>query len=156
MTIKYALTKAEILLYFVLHLGRHPMQLAIISGCSLWIGFLWLATGGAFSRSFTIGDGITGLAWSLGMFCFYLFHVFIRGKTDERTMRVSEKGIWTAIGSHVIEVPWEKVKIVADAGRFVVIVRTSGNAFFIPNRAFSGTEQRAQFLEETDRWRKAI
>jgi len=37
----------------------------------------------------------------------------------------------------------------------VLIVGTTGNAFLIPERAFSGPEQRAQFVREIKDWKKA-
>ena len=81
--------------------------------------------------------------------------VFIRGKTAERTLSVSELGISTGIGLISAQVPWSKVRVISDAGEYVLIARTNGNAFFIPSRAFTGPSQKVQFIEEADRWRKA-
>ena len=89
------------------------------------------------------------------MFCFVIAMVFIRGKKEERTVSVSENGITTQIGSIVAELPWTKVKEVKDSGTYILIVGRGGNSFFVPSRAFRGSEQRNQFLSEVRRWHYA-
>ena len=153
MTIKYALTKAEVAWFFVLGLGKSPRLLVIVLVVSLWPGFVWLSMNGAFSHVFSIGNAIAALGWAISAFCLLVVWIFIRAKTSERTLNTSEEGISTVIGSLKGEVPWAKVKDVADAGRYILILGKSGNAFFIPTRAFSGSDQRKQFLSEIDRWR---
>jgi hypothetical protein len=153
MTIKYALTRAEIVRAFLVGLSRSPRLLLIVMALSFWPGIVWLATKGAFARSFGIGDALAALEWAIGAFCFLVLWVFIRAKTSERTLSASEEGLSTTIGSLNGKVPWAKVKNVVDAGRYILIVGRSGNAFFIPTRAFSGSDQRTQFLSEIEGWR---
>jgi hypothetical protein len=155
MTIKYALTRAEIVRFFLQGLRKSPRLLAIVLICSLWPGLFSLATEGAFSRPLTASDAKVAFVWTIGAFCFFLLLIFVRGKTAERTLSVSEQGISTEIGSIKGQVPWSKVKVVSDTGRYVLIARTNGNAFFIPRRAFSGPEQQLQFMTEISHWRKS-
>jgi hypothetical protein len=89
------------------------------------------------------------------MFCFVIAMVFVRGKTQERTLSVSEHGISTKIGSIDAQLPWTKVKEVKDSGRYILIVGRSGNSFFVPSRAFRGAEERGEFLSQIRRWHKA-
>ena len=89
------------------------------------------------------------------MFCFLIAMVFVRGKTEERTLSVSEHGITTQIGSMDAQLPWTKVKEVKDSGTYILIVGRTGNSFFVPARAFRGTEQRNEFLSEIRRWHHA-
>jgi hypothetical protein len=121
---------------------------------SVGLGVLSLAIGGAFSRSITVGDAGRALAWAVGAFLFMPLLLFVRGKTEERTLSISAQGISTEIGSRRGEVPWGKVRLVEDAGRHVLIVGATGNAFLIPGRAFSGPEQQKQFVQEINSWRK--
>lgn len=88
------------------------------------------------------------------MFCFVIAMVFVRGKTEERTLSVSEQGISTQIGSLDAQLPWTRVKEVKDSGTYILIVGRSGNSFFVPSRAFSGTRERAEFLSEIRRWHR--
>jgi hypothetical protein len=154
MTIRYALTKAEILRVHIQSLSTSPRFLAMNLIYSCVVGLLLLAMSGAFSRSLTLRDGITALAWSAGAFLFVALWQFVRGKTDARTLTVSDKGISTEIGSLKGQVPWTKVRQVTDAGQYVVIVGAAGNALFIPARAFSGPDQQAQFITQIEDWRR--
>jgi hypothetical protein len=88
------------------------------------------------------------------MFCFVIAMVFVRGKTEERTLSISEHGISTQIGSIDAQLPWTKVKEVKDSGTYILIVGRSGNSFFVPSRTFRGAEQRKEFLSEIRRWHR--
>jgi hypothetical protein len=132
-TIKYSLTRMEIYL--------------------VGLGFLGLAMTGAFSRPLTLSDAWVALAWVIGAFLLMPVIFFVRGKTKERTLTVSQDGISTQIGRLKGQVPWSKVKLVNDTGKFILIVGRTGNAFFIPGRAFRGPGELAEFTAQIDRWR---
>jgi len=155
MTIKYALTRREIVTFFLQGMVKSPKLLMIVVVLSLWPGFVFVVMGGAFSRSLTVGDFKGGAIWTVGAFSFLILWVFLRGKTDERTLSVSDEGIRTQIGSYQGQVPWSKVGAVTDMGQYILILRSTGNAFFIPNRAFNMSEERELFLTSIDRWRGA-
>jgi len=155
MTLTYALKRTEIVQFFLKGLGKSPKFLLTILIYSFCPGLIFLEASKGFSRSFTTGDFNTICEWMIGTFCFMVLWVFIRGKTAERTLSVSELGISTGIGLISAQVPWSKVRVISDAGEYVLIARTNGNAFFIPSRAFTGPSQKVQFIEEADRWRKA-
>jgi hypothetical protein len=154
-TIKYALTRAEIVRTFLTSLGRSPKFLAIILIYAVGLGWLVLAMRGALSRSLTLHDFIVAILWVIGALLFMPLWLFIRGKTDERTVTVSPEGIDTTIGRLNGKVPWKKVKLVTDTSEHVVIVGTTGDAFFIPNRAFPEPGQRAEFILLINQWRNA-
>ena len=105
MTIKYALTKLEIARSFFRSLGGSPRLLTIVSIYSVGLGLYSLLMRGAFTRSFRADDALFAVASTVGAFLFIPFWVFIRGKTAERTLTVSEKGISTEIGSAKGEIP---------------------------------------------------
>ena len=86
------------------------------------------------------------------MFFLLLAWVFFRAKTSERILTISDQGIYTEIGQIRANYPCPKVKEVKDVQKYVLLVNRSGNAFFIPNRAFEDPEQRSQFLHESSRW----
>jgi YcxB-like protein len=120
---------------------------------SVALGLLPLLFNGAFSRGVESHDVIVGFAWMVGAFTFMPLWLFLRGKTSERTLTVSQNGISTQIGSMKGEIPWSKVKLVAEADENVLIVGATGNAFFIPGRAFQSPDQKAQFIEQIMSWR---
>ena len=81
--------------------------------------------------------------------------VFVRGKTEERTLSVNEHGISTQIGSIDTRLAWTNVKEVKDSGTYILIVGRSGNSIFVPSRAFRGPRERAEFLSKIRRWHRA-
>jgi len=122
---------------------------------SALIGALVLLLRVALSRSFKAWDVFVAVAWAVGIFAFMPLWLFIRGKTGKRTLTISPDGIYTEIGKIRAQVPWHKIKLVTDAGQFILIAKLGGNSFFIPVRAFSGLDNRDQFLTEIGRWMKA-
>ena len=155
MTIKYALTRAEIARSFFRSLASSPKFLAMILIYSVALGIFSLAARGALSRSLARQDVITALAWMVGAFLFMPLWLFIRGKTNERTLTISPEGIATAIGSLKGQLPWSKIKLVTETNRHVLIVGATGNAFFIPSRAFEAPGQQVEFMTQIGRWRNA-
>jgi hypothetical protein len=155
MTIKYALTRAEILRSFFRSLRTSRKFLAMIVLVSAALGALPLATGGAFSRPWTLSDLWTVVAGAGGAFVFIAFVTALRGKTDERTLTISPQGIWTRIGSRQGDIAWSTVMFVTPAKDHLLIVRTNGNSFFIPARAFSDHEQEVRFVTQIEQWRHA-
>jgi YcxB-like protein len=155
-TIKYALTRIEIVRFFLRGVKSSPKFLAMILICLVGLGAFTLAMRSAFSRSLTSRDVVIAVAWPAGALIFMLLWLFIRGKTDERTLTVSPDGISTQIGSLKGQIPWSKVKLVTRTNRHVLIVGATGNAFFIPSRAFQGPDQQAKFVTQIDHWRHAV
>jgi hypothetical protein len=88
-----------------------------------------------------------------GAFGFMPLWLFIRGKTNVRTLTTAPEGISTEIGPLKGQTPWNKVKLVPDMGRHVLIVVATGNAYVIPSSAFEGPDQQAQFVAQIDHWR---
>ena len=98
MTIKYALTRTEIVRSYCQSLASSRKFLAMIVIYSVTLGLLPLLLSGSFSRSVETHDLIVAFAWMLGGFTFMPVWLFLRGKTSERTLTVSQGGILTRIG----------------------------------------------------------
>lgn len=106
----------------------------------------------AFSRGLTLHEVFVAFAWSIGAFCFLLFWVFLRAKTKQRTLSITDQGIHTEIGTIKADSPWSTVKEVKDLGHYMLVVNRTGNAFFIPLRAFNDSEHRNLFFAEMIRY----
>ncbi len=106
-------------------------------------------------RSVSPRDVIIAAAWAVGYLLFLFFWMFIRAKTSRRTLKVSRGGIWTEIGRIRKQYEWKQIREITDTRQFILLALTNGNAFFIPQRAFSGVEQREHFLTEGTRWMRA-
>jgi len=154
-TLHYALTRAEIVRYFLLGLRRSPRLLGTVVLYSVILGLAYPATSGALFRQLSFRNGITDIAWVIGGFCVMVLLIFFRGKTEVRTLNVTETGITTEIGSLKGSAPWKTIAVVDDVGKYVLIARANGNAFFIPSRAFTGPEEQVQFHAQTCGWWKA-
>jgi hypothetical protein len=69
-------------------------------------------------------------------------------------MYLTREGISTGIGKLHGKVAWSKIADVEDVDRHLLIVGSSGNAFFIPDRAFSSSDQKTQLISDIGRWRR--
>jgi len=152
LTVEYALTRREIFEGFWRSMAGSPKFRNMMLFYSAGFGLFTLLLSAIPSRSVTLKDIIGAVASAVGFLAFVSLSVLLRGKTARRTLRVSRDGISTKIGRLKGQVPWGKVKLVKDTPGFVLIARTNGNAFFIPNRAFSGTEHRSRFLAQIKVW----
>jgi hypothetical protein len=135
-------------------LGQSRRVLAVVLLFSILPGALPIISASSSGRVLTTRDAFVAIAWSIGMLCFVIAMVFVRGKAEERTLSVNEHGISTQIGSIDAQLPWAKVKEVKDSGTYILIVGRTGNSFFVPSRAFRGAEQRNEFLSEVRRWHR--
>ena len=155
MTVTYSLTRAEILRTFLYTLPRSPRILILVSGTACLMAYVSLSGNQAFSRGLSLNDLISALLWFVGTFCFMAVWIFLRAKAKERTLTISENGIYTEIGGMKGSYPWQRLKEIKDIGQYLLVVTNVGNAFFIPRRAFTDANQRALFIEEIDHYRAA-
>lgn len=155
MTIKYTLTRTEIVKFFLQSISRSPRLLVIILLIVSWPALIHNVIAGSLSKGLTIKDVISFCEWSAGAFVLIVFWVYLRAKVTERIMTTSEQGISTEIGSLKGEVTWDKISTVRNSAQYVLIVRSTGNAFFVPSHAFSGPEHQTQFVAEIDHWRNS-
>ena len=154
MTVEYALTRTEIVRGFFRSLSISPKFRATILLNLTFIAALVLLLRIALSGSFKTWDALVAVAWALGALAFLPLWLFIRGKTEKRTLTISPDGIRTEIGKIRAQVSWDKIKLVTNAGQFILIAKRGGNSFFIPVRAFSSLNNRDLFLAEIERWKK--
>jgi hypothetical protein len=155
MTIEYALTRTEILQGYFRSLWSSPRYLVTILLYALVMSAIALTSVGAFSRPLRLTDAVIALLAAVGFLLFMPVMLFIRAKTSKRSLTVLPEGITTEIGSCKAQIPWKKVKIISATDRYVLVSRASGNAFFIPSRAFSTSGQQAEFVSKTKDWAHA-
>ena len=155
MTIRYSLTRLELVRTYLFVIPRSPRIGFVVLIICLWPGMVHIATKVLFSHSFEAGDVLYVLLSVGCVFLLLLGWVFVRAKTGERTMSISDQGIQTEIGRRRATCSWGKVKQVRDLGGYILIVVRSGNAFFIPERAFTGATEKAEFLTAVDQYRNA-
>jgi YcxB-like protein len=152
MTIEYALTRGENVRGYFEGLLGSPRFMMMIALYALVLAIFALALTGALWRPFTIGDIELAVAIVIGFLLFLPLMLFARAKTSMRSLTISPEGISTQIGALQGQVPWQKIKIVSATDRCVLIAGSTGNAFFIPNRAFISPEQRVEFVEIIRNW----
>ena len=156
MTVKYILTKGEIVRAFLIGMGKSPRIFLIVLAICVWPAAVWLFDRRVWTTGLRFTDVPSILGWMVGAFCFLLALISIKGKTVERTLVTSDQGIATEIGRFSGKVRWAKVKQVTETDRHILIIGTSGNSFFIPNRAFEGEDGKNQFLAEVRQWRASV
>jgi len=154
MKIEYALTRGEIARGFFLSLRKSPKFRRIVLIYAVGVGLLDLLLRMFLPPVTSLRDVFIACAWSVGAFLFMPVWLFIRAKTAQRILVTSSEGIDTQIGKLRVQVPWQKIAAITDAGRYVLLTRRNGNSLFVPDRAFSTTAQRDEFLGELRRWTK--
>ena len=152
LTIEYALTRREVLLSFLRSLAVSPRFRRAILLYAAAVALLVSLIRTSILRSFTATDALIAVCSGAGYLVFISVWITLRGKTSKRTLTISSRGIATKIGRLKAEIPWSKIGSIADTSKFVLIARTNGNAFFVPNRAFSSPEQRGEFSAKITAW----
>ncbi|HTR38151.1 MAG TPA: YcxB family protein [Bryobacteraceae bacterium] len=153
MTIRYSLTRADILRSFFRGLKSSPRFLVTVVTYSVAFGLFSMLANGDFSRSLTVRDILIALAWTAAAFFFMPTWFLVRYKLEERTLTTSPEGITNEMGDRKATIPWSRIKEVTNTRRNVVIVGVTGNAIVIPSRAFRDHDQQAQFVKEIEDWR---
>jgi len=152
MTIEYALTRSEIVTGYFRSLLASPRFLATILAYALLLSGIVLTSTGAFSRSFSLTDAANAALVALGFVLLLPALLFIRAKTSLRTLTISPEGISTRIGLRNGQLLWKKVKVIKETASFILVSGTGGNAFFIPERAFSEPEDKSKFVAQMRSW----
>jgi hypothetical protein len=152
MTVEYALTRREVLISVLRSLAQSPRFRGTILLYAAAIAAMTLLIRASILHSLTAEDALIATASGLGYLVFISVWVTIRAKTSKRTLTVSSDGISTEVGRLKGQIPWAKIKSVEDTSKFVLIARTNGNAFFIPNRALSSPDHRNEFLAKISSW----
>ncbi len=152
MTITYSHTRFEIVRTYLFVLPRSPRILTVVLIVCAWPGFVRLSTKWGLSHHLGAEDFLAALVWMVVVFLLLLIWVFLRAKIKVRSLSISGQGVYTEIGRIKADYPWSKVKEIKDVGSYILVVNRSGNAFFIPNRAFTDPNQRADFLQKLNQW----
>ena len=155
LSVQYTLTRGEVLRSFLRSVAESPKYRRTMILYSFVIGVSTLLIRVTPLRSATVKDALVALAVSVGILVFIPLWIFVRAKTAQRILTISRDGISTEIGRLRGQIPWDKVKIVKETPQFVLISRSNGNAFFIPQRAFSGSEHQRRFVSALTDWMRA-
>jgi hypothetical protein len=153
LTIRYALSRLEVVRAFLIGVAKSRRLLILVLFISLWPAFVWLVTTGALSRGLKAHDIFGAIWWVVITFWALLLWIFLTAKTKERTLVISQEGIYTEIGKIRATTHWKDIKSVIDTKTHILIAKGSGNSFFIPCRAFATASQRAEFLAEVEKFR---
>jgi hypothetical protein len=146
MTIEYALTRGEIARGFIRSVVNSPKFRTKILLYALGFGVLQLLVTGAFTRPLAPVDFIVFFGSIVGFLVVFPLILSLLGKTSKRSLTISPDGISTKIGSISGQIGWGNISLISEIADYILIARTGGNAFFIPNRAFMSPEEKAQFV----------
>ena len=155
LSVQYALTRSEVLRSFLSSLVESTRFRRTIIFYSFVVGAFTLLIRATPLGSVTVNDVIAAAATAACVPVFIALWVFIRAKTAERTLTISHDGISTEIGRLKGKIPWNAVAVVKETPQFVLVSGTTGNAFFIPRRAFSGIEHQRGFVTALKDWMQA-
>ena len=150
-TIQYSTSRAEIWRWYwrawarPLGLWRHHL---FVAGSVFLLIYLLAHHGQSALRAATIGGFL-----ALGM-VLLLFPLWpqLKFKSEIRTLSIDHQGISTKVGTWHAVIPWVEVGRIAPGADGIYIEGKNGNAFIVPNRAFTAPQQRVEFLECVARW----
>lgn len=87
------------------------------------------------------------------VFLFFTAFPQIAFKPQVRTLTVDERGVKTQIGTKSAALTWHEISEIRDDGQMIILlVRKTGNAFLVPERAFSNRAERDDFLVVVRDW----
>jgi hypothetical protein len=155
MTVSYSLTRLEVVRTYLFAMPRSPRIALVVLIICAWPGLVHVVTKRSLAPHLGSRDFLFVLFSAACIFFLLLVLVFFRAKTSQRILTISDQGIYTEIGKMKADYPWSKVKEVRDVKRYILLVNRSGNAFFIPDRAFTDSAQKTAFLAEIDKHREA-
>jgi hypothetical protein len=122
------------------------------------IVIFYFSFGGLFALGAIAGHAEIRSIWIYFVFgvaasvVFRTVHLFVTAKTQTRSLTISSNGISTQIGQISGSLVWKQVGVIRENSSFILIVRTNGNGFYIPDRAFTNTDQKAEFLRLARQW----
>ena len=154
-TIEYALTRTEVVQGFFRSVAASSKYRVTILVYAVGLVAIFLTSNAVFARTFSLRDFLIGLMQGIACLAFIPFWLFLRAKTTMRSLTTSPEGISTQIGSMNVRIPWQKVKVISETPRFVLVSRSNGNAFYIPNRAFTDPDQKTRFVDQLKQWSNA-
>lgn len=152
-TIDYALTRGEVAGCYLRAIRESPEYLRSVVTMAAVIGLAQMGLRVLFSRRLGGPEILSAIIVFAVILVLLPIGLFLTAKTERRTLAISPDGISTSIGKRSAQIPWSSVRLVKNASAFILIARTNGNAFFIPDRAFARPDDRARFLEHIDVWR---
>lgn len=152
-TIEYALTRSEVARSYFQAIRQSPEYLRRIVVLAAICAIPQMCIRVFNSRHLGGAEILSAFIVFAAVLVLLPLGLFLTAKTDRRTLTISPDGISTYIGEKSGQIPWKSVKIVKDSGTFVLIARTTGNAFFIPDRAFISPDDRVHFVEQIGIWR---
>lgn len=153
--VEYSLTRAEIVRTFVASIIRSSSYRRRIVAYSAAFGIFAILLRAMQKHSISTLDLAIGAAVSIGFFLVQVISVFVQGKTAKRTLTVSAAGLWTEIGDMAKPYEWNSIREIESPQGDVLISLASGNAFFIPSRAFQGPVEASRFAAQCNEWREA-
>jgi hypothetical protein len=79
----------------------------------------------------------------------------LRFKPAVRTLTIDAEGLVTAVGAVSGSRSWKDVRSIEESDGAIVITGNNKNAFVVPERAFTDSSVRKQFLEAARQWHTA-
>lgn len=151
MTIQYALTRREVVSSFyqsALESSKYGMTILsyyVVMGLILALGG-WFGHAGAKSIAIRFLVGIAIFA------VLQLTLLFFSAKTATRSLTISRDGVSTYIGRLTGNLRWDQIGTIEERPKLILLARKSGNAFYIPNRAFADSAEKVEFVRLAKQW----
>ncbi len=149
MTIHYTPSRAELWHWYKQIWRKRLWQYHIVIICVVFLSFL---LSGAVSSVDDVPFLIVPSMISLFVIGLMVLFPQLVYNSAERLMTLDRRGIQVVAGSESIEVCWEEITAITSDGNCVYISRKNGNAFIVPDRAFTSASDRSRFVNSIQEW----
>lgn len=88
----------------------------------------------------------------------FLFAIIpqLKFKNSERILAINASGLKTIIGKKSGTRTWDEIHSLKEDKGKIIITGHNGNAFIIPEYAFTDSSERQQFIDDARQWKKAF
>lgn len=151
MTIEYRSNRAEITAAYWFT-WRHSWRMRLVQAWMATVVFLCVSSL-LRSPGRTFGSTVLPSAlWAVAVLALLPLYPQLRFKSQLRRLTIDPGGIHTTIGALKGDISWRRVASITTIGDRTYVIGKNLNSFIIPERAFSGAEQRSEFVRSAETW----
>lgn len=147
MFIEYQIKRFDLVKAYFYNLQHSRRTRLIVFGAALLLFVYTLILRYLSYRHLVLNDFINAVLYTIGLILAIPAFSFITAKTNKRILSINPECIETKIGSMEGKILWKAVDSITTTQDRIMITGKNANAFSIPASAFTGAEQRQQFID---------
>ena len=151
MTIEYRSQRSEVAAAYWFT-WRHSWRMRFVQLLMAVAVFLWASSLLRSPERTFRSTVLPATLWTAVVLALLPLYPQLRFKSQLRRLTIDQDGIHTTIGTLRGDIPWRRVASIATVRDRTYVIGRNLNCFIIPERAFSGAEQRSEFVHSAETW----